>query len=616
MSRAMADRQTTAEPTEMAGRKAGRKNTTAPRSAAGPFRRGGAEPDRALTAAEWIEAVRPIALTALGLLAIVPIAHLGAPWPLAFGLALLLLGLLAWDNARRGRIAIELVDEWLDRVLNLDARPILVPRDSPLRDALDRWNELWPARVRAIERTHEVVEHARALPRELDAALASIQAAAEGQEEAVEETASLVANMRQSMTRIGQQVELLIDSSEASASQVLEMSSSIEEVAGNTAALHEVVDASTASVHEMGASVRQVARGAEQVQEMAESTATAMIQMDRSVQEVSNHAAEAASLTERAHTGATAGREAVEATITDIERIAALTKDAMERLDGLVARISEIGSILSAIDEINDETNLLSLNAAIIAAQAGEQGKAFLVVANHVKTLARRTAASTQDIEKLITAIEGESTLAVEAMKAGIDAVDTGVERSRKAGSALETILDACRDASERVGEIARSTGEQSRNSKGVADATQQTSRQIQQISEAIAEQKRASEAMLQNAERALSSCLLVHRSTDEQRQTSQHITAAINAIGDMIREIGAQTTLHGRASEAVSEAVMRLLENARAAGKGMAPFRTMVRELEAHVAELEETPVGVASSSPAEAVPLAAPVERPTSPT
>ena len=66
------------------------------------------------------------------------------------------------------------------------------------------------------------------------------------------------------------------------------------------------------------------------------------------------------------------------------------TGDAREVLEKLVERIGEIGQILNVIGEINDETNLLSLNAAIIAAQAGEQGKAFAVVANHVKTLAKR----------------------------------------------------------------------------------------------------------------------------------------------------------------------------------------------------------------------------------
>ena len=73
---------------------------------------------------------------------------------------------------------------------------------------------------------------------------------------------------------------------------------------------------------------------------------------------------------------------------------------------------------------------------------------------------------------------------------ATIEAVDAGVERSRNAGAALESIQEACGDAQERVSEIARATAEQSRTSKGVADATLQTSVQIQQITEALAEHR------------------------------------------------------------------------------------------------------------------------------
>jgi methyl-accepting chemotaxis protein len=152
---------------------------------------------------------------------------------------------------------------------------------------------------------------------------------------------------------------------------------------------------------------------------------------------VSSNALEASALTERAHSGAAVGAEAVRATIKDIEQISALTNEAKDRLGGLVSRVCKIGNILAAIDEINDETKLLSLNAAIIAAQAGEQGKAFLIVANHVKTLSQRTAGSTHDIETLIADIEAESTGAVRAMEAGIEAVAKGVERSRDAGEAL-----------------------------------------------------------------------------------------------------------------------------------------------------------------------------------
>lgn len=521
---------------------------------------------RAFLAAAGI-ALASIALTRFGTLA-------------AIGIGLSMAALYAWDAHRRSEEQRRTLTGILDSVRHAGSSPMAIPETGDLALFIAEWNESWRTRCNSTGELSALADGVRGLPNRLEATFGSIEDAMGNQEEAVEETASLVANMKQSMQTIGERVEVLLQSSDASASSVLEMSSSIDEVASNTASLHEVVEASTSSVHEMGASIRQVAQGAESVQEMAESTASSVIQMDRSVQEVSSNALEASSLTERAHAGATAGSEAVRATIKDIEQISSLTNEAKDRLGGLVSRISQIGSILAAIDEINDETKLLSLNAAIIAAQAGEQGKAFLVVANHVKTLSQRTAGSTHDIESLIADIEVESSGAVRAMEAGIKAVAQGVDRSRDAGAALVTIQEACRDASERVGEIARATAEQSRSSKGVAESTQTTSTQIQQINLAIREQRRASESMLESAERALETCRHVHRSTDEQRQTSRQITVAISDIADMVRAIGEQTTVHARASESVSESVMHLLDNARQSGSSIDPIRNRVAEL------------------------------------
>ena len=533
----------------------------------------------------------------LAVLATAGAVFLGMPLPFALALGLLACIAAGWDASRRDRLRNSVLEELVERVRNLDRRSIECVDSGPWSDLIGQWNDEWSALCDAIDRTRRLCTRVHQLPSRVDEVFVEVVASADRQEEAVEETASLVAHMRQSMSAIESEVRQLLVSSDESASAILQLGSSIDEVANNTAALHQIVDSSTSSVHEMGVSIRQVADGAEQVRELAETTAVSVTQMDRSVQEVSTNAVEAASLTERAHQGATAGREAVRATISDIEQISSLTTQAMDRLAGLVSRISQIGSILSAIDEINDETNLLSLNAAIIAAQAGEQGKAFLVVANHVKTLARRTSASTHDIEKLIRDIELESSEAVRAMEAGIAAVAKGVNRSRDAGTALESIQESCSEASARVSEIARATTEQSRNSKGVAEATQRTSSEIHQISNALTEQRRASESMLASAENALASCLLVHRSTDEQRETSRHITAAISEISDMIRQIGIQTSVHGSASESVSAAVMSLLDNAQSSAKGIGPLREWVTDLDRLASDLA-LPAAVAETA------------------
>ena len=478
----------------------------------------------------------------------------GAPWLL--GAALLSAAFERVLHRRTQRLSDRFASA-IERVRHADASPLpggpgrglfvdsRAPSSAPAEARLvETWNRVAPEVLAEAARLREARDAIRGLGARFAPPLDALERAGGQQEEAIEETAALVANMRQSMRQVADAVDGLLESSDRSATSILELGRSIEEVAANTASLHERVDASTSSVHEMGASIRQVASGAEQVQEMAEETASAVTQMDRSIQEVSNHAHEAASLTERAHEGASAGREAVLSTIADIEQISATTNEAMERLDGLVGRIAEIGSILGAIDEINDETNLLSLNAAIIAAQAGEQGKAFLVVANHVKTLARRTAESTQDIERLIEAIGRRV-----AARRRSDA-----DRHRGRRDRRRALARRRRRPSKRFRRPAAKPASGSARSPAPRRSSRATRRaspkrpcapptQIQQISQAIAEQKRASETMLENAESALARCLEVHRSTDEQRTTSHHITESIAEISDMIRAIGQQTT-------------------------------------------------------------------------
>jgi len=449
-------------------------------------------------------------------------------------------------------------------------------------------NEMWGSFGHLAERVVALTGRLHGVTERLGAAMREIELGSESQVESTEDTASLLAKVNQSIRQVNGEIEDLSRSTEEASSSTLELSSSVEEVARSVGSLNEAVESSSSSSQEMGASIQQVAESADEVQRMAEETAASMTEMDRAIQEVSDHVTQASELTEKVSQGAEEGSQAVDSTIEGIETIRSTTGDARTVLEQLVARIGEIGDILTVIGEINDETNLLSLNAAIIAAQAGEQGKAFAVVANHVKTLAQRTAMSTQEIERLIRSVQDESGNAMKAMAAGIDAVQTGVERSRKAGDALTRIRRLASDANDRVAEITRAAQEQGRNSRHVTDAANRTSAMVQKISSAMAEQSRASVSLLETSESALGVCRQVQRSTEEQRETSSFITDSIARIGERMRTIQENVSHHRQASETVAEALQRVLEVAHKTGGRVPEIVAIVEQLHRDAQALE----------------------------
>ncbi len=394
-----------------------------------------------------------------------------------------------------------------------------------------------------------------------------------------------------SIASIHGEIENLARANESVASCVLELVTAVEEVAGSAEHLQQTVESSTTSIHQMGQSIHLAAESGDSVQQMAEETAASMSQMDRALQEVGLHVRGASDLTRRVSESAEEGSRAVGATIEGIEEIRQLTSDARTALEGLVRRIGEIGEIATVIGGITDETNLLSLNAAIIAAQAGEHGKAFAVVADQVKTLSRRTTQSTREIEQRIQAIQEQSRAAMQAMEKGIEAVEQGVARSRRAGLSLETIRSSASDASGRVAGIARATEEQARNSKHVAEAARRTSEHVHQISHAMSEQSSAAQQLLRNAVLSVDMCRQMTAATEEQRASGRYIQANIESITDMIQAIQVATSAHERASAAVTRTVESILENARESGAFLPQLEATVAELRGSVAALAQAP-------------------------
>ena len=159
--------------------------------------------------------------------------------------------------------------------------------------------------------------------------------------------------------------------------------------------------------------------------------------------QVSGNASSAVAAANTTDAAAQEGKYVVADTQEAMRKLMTIINDAQPVVERLSANSGNINDILTVIQGIAEQTNLLALNAAIEAARAGEQGRGFAVVADEVRTLAKRTQQSTEEIEQMISKLQGGVAATVKAMSGSHKMADDTVSQSTKVQQALENILGA-----------------------------------------------------------------------------------------------------------------------------------------------------------------------------
>ncbi len=343
---------------------------------------------------------------------------------------------------------------------------------------------------------------------------------------------SSVTEMSSSIQSIVESAESLSVSAEETSSAILEMNASNQEVALHTGELTSSVEEVTASVTEMIASIRDVAGHVESLSSAAEETSASVIQIEATVREVERAARESTGLSQQVSQEAQdIGVKSIHATIGAIDAIKDTVRKYSDSVTRLGKRSEEIGKILGVIVEVTERTNLLALNASILAAQAGEHGKGFAVVAEQIKALADRTAGSAHDIGKLITSVQREAKEAVTAMSGSLMAVEEGVKRSREAGAALDKILTSSVRSAEMAAVIERAMTEQSRGIEQVSEAVMNVKQMTEQIAGATQAQTRGTEKILSAAEGMRTIARQVRTAMAEQGRGGKQIAVAADNV-------------------------------------------------------------------------------------
>lgn len=326
---------------------------------------------------------------------------------------------------------------------------------------------------------------------------------------------------------------------------VLSLKSSVDSLADNTAHIASAsesvmasVDETSSAVGEISVATEQVTRNLDYLSEAVDKSVSAMEEINMSLKNVEHNTAVSHNVSSQVKAQADRSRAVVEETIAALAEIQHSVDLSYNGIKRLSENSSRIDSIVTVINDITKRTNLLALNASIIAAQAGEYGKSFGVVADEIRNLSLQTGQSTGEITNIIEEIMNESRIATGSVTVTKDLVQKGVNLGQQTGDALRMIVDSSFRAMEMTEQIKTSTEEQTKSVHMVTQSIEDVSTMTSQIFNASKEQSNATKSIA----RAIDSIKdMTHEmvcATGRQVHDGGEIKKSVDAMGKMVMGI------------------------------------------------------------------------------
>jgi methyl-accepting chemotaxis protein len=264
----------------------------------------------------------------------------------------------------------------------------------------------------------------------------------------------------------------------------------------------------TGSIDEIDDSSEQMAEGTERLASQTQRIEENVSTLSASVEEITSTTQELNDQSDRATEMAEKGVEEIDRAVDEIRDVTVVAEEIGREVSALQTSMEDVNEITEIIADIADQTNLLALNASIEAANAGEAGEGFAVVANEVKSLAEDSQDSTDEIRSIVSEAQEKTEQVAEGIEKMDKEIEEGAEAVESVVDRLERIDDTAEETSHGVSEITDALDNQAQTAESIsgvvedtAALSEQISASIQQISSSITQQSAAMDETAQNAQ-------------------------------------------------------------------------------------------------------------------
>ncbi len=425
-----------------------------------------------------------------------------------------------------------------------------------------------------------MVVQIRTASRELSKAAGAIRESADGVRQSSQGQRTLIEAFHREINELSEtsigisasSMELSL-ASESTNATIVEMAATVQQINRSMDELLMVVEGITSAIRDFDTAIKNVGKNVDHLAGHAEHTREFAENLEQSTSAIDDSVKIAQRYTKKVIHNAARGMELVARNREKMQVIERVVQDFHGTTRILLQLGADIAKILDYIGEHTQQTNMLALNAAIIAAQGEGSGeghvKGFSVVADEIKQLSEQTGRSTRDIQQIIGTLQSEIRKAYQQVELGLDAVRDGSDSVRQSEEALQAILESVSETDSVVESILTETLQQAGQAALIHEANRNIHTQVETIRSVIEEQQQTSNYILSLAMNVQEATSVVRDSTKEQSTGSDEIAKAteqVRALASNLHAILARQEEHALSmKETMNKVLGKALESEQA---------------------------------------------------